>query len=43
MLAPLQEKARDIPQKLACTIGLPAAQGRELKQLCQQLLQALDN
>jgi MarR family transcriptional regulator, organic hydroperoxide resistance regulator len=38
----LQERAREIPQKLACTIGLPIEQGRELKQLCQLLLQALD-
>jgi len=39
----LKKKARDIPQKLACTIGLPTTQGRELKTLCEQLLKALDN
>jgi DNA-binding MarR family transcriptional regulator len=39
----LKNKARDIPQKLACTIGLPATQGRELKTLCEQLLKALGN
>jgi hypothetical protein len=38
----LKTRARDIPQKLACTIDLPAAQGRELKELCEQLLVALD-
>jgi DNA-binding MarR family transcriptional regulator len=39
----LKNKARDIPQKLACTIGLPVTQGRELKKLCEQLLKALGN
>ena len=39
----LKKRARDIPQELACTIGLPAAQGRELKKLCEQLLEALGN
>ena len=39
----LKKKARDIPQKLACTIGLPATQGQELKKLCEQLLKALGN
>ena len=39
----LQKKAADIPMQLACTIGLPAAKGRELKKLCQQLLDALDD
>jgi DNA-binding MarR family transcriptional regulator len=39
----LQSKARDIPHKLACSIGLPAARGEQLKKLCQQLLEALEN
>ena len=39
----LKDKARDIPQKLACTIGLPKAKGQELKKLCEQLLEALDH
>jgi len=38
----LRDKARDIPGKLACTIDLPTGQGRELKKLCEQLLEALD-
>ncbi|MEH6590687.1 MAG: MarR family transcriptional regulator [Halioglobus sp.] len=38
----LKKKARDIPQKLACTIGLPAGQGMELKKLCEQLLAAIE-
>jgi DNA-binding MarR family transcriptional regulator len=37
----LKKKAQGIPQKLACTIGLPAAQGIELKKICEQLLAAL--
>ncbi len=37
----LKTRARDIPQKLACTIGLSVAKGRELKNLCQELLAAL--
>ena len=37
----LEKKARDIPQKLACTIGLSAAHGAELKKLCEQLLESL--
>ena len=39
----LKAKARDIPHKLACSIGLPAAKAKELKKLCQQLLEALDD
>lgn len=39
----LKNRARDIPQKLAGTIGLPVAQGRELKKLCEQLLAAINN
>ena len=31
----LKDKARDIPTQLACTIGLPKAQGREFKKLCE--------
>ena len=39
----LKKKAEDIPQRLACTIGLPAEKGRELKALCEQLLGALNS
>ena len=39
----LKKKAEDIPQRLACTIGLPPEKGRELKALCEQLLGALDS
>ncbi len=39
----LKAKAREIPEKLACTIGLPKAKGREFKKLCEQLLAALDS
>jgi DNA-binding MarR family transcriptional regulator len=39
----LQRKARDIPHKLACTIGLPAARGEQLKKLCEDLLLALES
>ena len=39
----LKKRAEDIPQRLACTIGLQAQQGRELKALCEQLLGALDS
>ena len=39
----LKKKANDIPLKLACTIGMPAEQGRELKKLCEQLLAALSD
>lgn len=37
----LREQAREIPQALACTIGLPAAKGTQLKKLCHELLAAL--
>ena len=40
--AGLRQRARDIPGELACSIGLPAAQGKQLKALCEQLLVALD-
>mgnify|MGYP001818915376 CR=1 FL=1 len=40
--AALRQRARNIPGELACSIGLPAAQGKELKALCEQLLAALD-
>ncbi len=39
----LRNKARDIPQQLACNIGLPAARARELRQLCTELLGALQD
>ena len=39
----LREKARDIPLQLACTIGLAPDRAKELKQLCEQLLTALDD
>jgi MarR family transcriptional regulator, organic hydroperoxide resistance regulator len=38
----LKKRATDIPHKLACSIGLPAAKGAELKKLCEQLLGALN-
>jgi DNA-binding MarR family transcriptional regulator len=37
----LKKKALDIPKKLACIIGLPIAQGVELKKMCERLLAAL--
>ena len=37
----LRNKANDIPQQLACSTGLTAAKGRELKTLCHQLLASL--
>jgi DNA-binding MarR family transcriptional regulator len=39
----LKKQARDIPQKLACTIGLPKKKGIELRKLCEQFLDVLDN
>ena len=39
----LKARARDIPEKLACTIGLSKSKGKEFKQMCEQLLAALDN
>jgi DNA-binding MarR family transcriptional regulator len=39
----LKAKARDIPEKLACIIGLPKSTGKEFKRLCEQLLAALEN
>jgi DNA-binding MarR family transcriptional regulator len=39
----LKTKARDIPRRLACTIGLSKAQGKELRKMCEQLLTALDS
>ena len=39
----LQKRAADIPLQLACTAGLSVAKGRELKKLCQQLLDALED
>ncbi len=38
----LRHKARDIPQQLACSVGLPPARMRELRQLCNELLKALE-
>ena len=38
----LKKKAEDIPAKLACTIGLDRAKGKELKTLCKQLLAAIE-
>ena len=37
----LRDRAREIPQQLACSIGLPAKKGQQLRQLCQELLEAL--
>ena len=39
----LREQARDVPLKLACTVGLSPTKGKELKKLCGQLLDALNN
>lgn len=39
----LKSRAKDIPQKLACAIGLPKKQGVELRKLCEQFLEALSN
>lgn len=37
----LRDRAREIPQQLACSIGLPAKKGQQLRKLCQELLEAL--
>jgi DNA-binding MarR family transcriptional regulator len=37
----LKGRAREIPQQMACSIGLPASRARELRQLCHELLGAL--
>ena len=37
----LRQQAEDIPRQLACSIGLSQAKGRELKRLCEQLLEAV--
>jgi DNA-binding MarR family transcriptional regulator len=39
----LRNKARDIPQQLACSIGLPAARAQDLRRLCTELLEALQD
>lgn len=39
----LKAAAQEIPHQLACSVGLPAAEAKELKKLCQQLLAALDD
>jgi MarR family transcriptional regulator, organic hydroperoxide resistance regulator len=39
----LKKKAEDIPGKLAGSIGLNRAQGKQLKALCEQLIAAIDN
>lgn len=38
----LKKKASEVPQKLACTVGLPLERGMELKKLCEQLLTAIE-
>ena len=38
----LRARAADIPAQLACSIGLPAEKARQLKVLCEELLQAID-
>jgi DNA-binding MarR family transcriptional regulator len=38
----LEKRARDIPTKLACTIGMSKAQGKQFKAMCEQLLAAID-
>lgn len=40
--AALKKKAQDIPTKLACTIGLSKAQGKQFKTMCEQLLAAIE-
>ena len=37
----LKAKAVDIPRELVCTAGLSPAQGLQLKQLCNELIEAL--
>jgi DNA-binding MarR family transcriptional regulator len=39
----LQVKAQDIPEKLACSAGLSRTKGREFKNMCEQLLKALES
>lgn len=39
----LQQRARDVPLKLGCTTGLSPAKIKELKKLCGQLLEALND
>jgi DNA-binding MarR family transcriptional regulator len=38
----LKQKASDIPLKLSRALGLPAAKGKQLKKLCEELLEALE-
>ena len=40
--AALKKKAQDIPTRLACTIGLSKAQGKQFKTMCEQLLAAIE-
>ena len=37
----LRSKANDIPGRLACSLGMDAAQARKIKHTCEQLLVAL--
>ena len=39
----LRKKAEDIPRQLSCAIGLPAAKARELRNLCNEVLAALQD
>jgi MarR family transcriptional regulator, organic hydroperoxide resistance regulator len=39
----LKAQAKNIPEDLACRIGLPRGTGQEIKKLCEQVLAALDN
>ncbi len=38
----LKEQAQYIPEQLSCSVDLPEAQLRELKNLCEQFLDGLD-
>ncbi|MEH6548969.1 MAG: MarR family transcriptional regulator [Pseudomonadales bacterium] len=38
----LRERASEVPQKLVCSVGLSPTKGKELKKLCEELLEALN-
>jgi DNA-binding MarR family transcriptional regulator len=37
----LKSRAEGIPHELVCTVGLSATKGRELKEICDELIRAL--
>ena len=39
----LREPAAEIPTQLACSLGLSASRGKQLKRLCEELLEAVEN